>query len=537
MSPSPRPTSLRVLLPSAAGGPRPAEASGSDGAPPAHPSALDSRERLAHLIRERFAGRRLVVVSNRAPVVHVRDAGGGITTLQPASGLTTAMLPIVEACGGTWVAHGNGTADFDVTDARDGLGWPADRPTFRLRRVRLEADVERGYYYGLANEALWPLCHVAYVPPVFRHRDWECYRAANRAFADAVLDELGDGPGVVFVNDYHFALLPRLLRRARPDLLIAQFWHIPWPNRQVWRVLPWAEEFLDGLLGNDLLGFHVQSHCNHFLDTVDRTIEACVEHEHHCATRGGRATFARPFPISIDARAFTALARSSTFESTFPELAARTRGQLLLLGVDRLDYTKGIPHRLQAFETLLERHPDLRGLATLVQVGAPTRAVLPRYAALAREVEALVAAINARFGAPGWTPVHYLAEHHDRGALAALYRRADACLVTSLHDGMNLVAKEYVAARAGLPGTLLLSKFTGASRELLEASLVNPYDVEGSAEVLAAALRLPDATRAEAMRRMHDRVERHDVFNWARRFFRGLDEVARRREAPQFLGS
>ncbi|HEU4407071.1 MAG TPA: trehalose-6-phosphate synthase [Polyangiaceae bacterium] len=505
--------------------------------PAAPAKALGSRERLVELIRERFAGRRLVVVSNRAPVLHVRGEGGRLATLQPASGLTTAMLPIVEACGGTWVAHGGGTADFDVTDARGGLGWPPERPAFRLRRVRLAPDVERGYYYGLANEALWPLCHVAYVPPVFRHRDWAHYREANRAFADAVLDELGDGPGVVFVNDYHFALLPRMLRRARPDLLVAHFWHIPWPNRQVWGLLPWAEEFLDGLLGSDLLGFHVQGHCGHFLDTVDRALEARVEHEYHRATRGGHATFVRPFPISIDARAFTALARARPFEAAFPGVAARTDGRLVLLGVDRLDYTKGIPHRLQMFETLLERHPDFRGRATLVQVGAPTRSVLPRYAALAREVAALVAGINTRFGTPGWRPVLYLDEHHDRDALAALYRRADACLVTSLHDGMNLVAKEYVAARAGLPGTLLLSKFTGAARELLEASLINPYDVEGSAEVLAAALRLPDAARAEGMRRMLSRLERHDVYNWARRLFRSLDEVAWRREALGFPGT
>jgi trehalose 6-phosphate synthase len=218
-------------------------------------------------------------------------------------------------------------------------------------------------------------------------------------------------------------------------------------------------------------------------------------------------------------------------------VAAQTDGRLLLLGVDRLDYTKGIPHRLQMFETLLERHPAFRGRATLVQVGAPTRSVLPRYAALAREVAALVAGVNARFGTPGWRPVLYLDEHHDRDALAALYRRADACLVTSLHDGMNLVAKEYVAARAGLPGTLLLSKFTGAARELLEASLINPYDVEGAAEVLAAALELPDAARAEGMRRMLGRIERHDVYNWARRLFRSLGEVAWRREALSFPGN
>ena len=499
--------------------------------------ALPSRERLLRLVSERFAGRKLVVVSNREPIIHERAADGGHRVLHPASGMTTALGPITEACHGVWVAHGSGSADFDVTDARDGLDWPPGSPTHRLRRVRLTADVERGYYYGLSNEGIWPLCHIAYTQPLFRHGDWESYRVANRAFADAVLDEVGDEPAVVLVQDYHLGLVPRMLRRERPDLLIALFWHIPWPNREVMRVFPWQGDFLRGMLGSDLVGFHVQHHCNNFLDTVDRTVESVVDYEHVRAIREGRSTYVRPFPISIDVDAFADAARRRTFEFTFPDLAAAVHGKLLLLGVDRLDYTKGITHRLRVIEALLEQDASLRGRLCFVQVGAPTRTVIPRYADLAREVRELVEHVNRRFSTSDWRPVHYLHEHHDREELAVLFRRADACLVTSLHDGMNLVAKEYIAAHAGAPGTLVLSKFTGAARELHEACLINPYDIEGTAAVVAESLRLAPSARAEAMRRLEERIRAHDIYDWAHDILRSLDDVARRKDAQRFPGN
>ncbi|MEW5854005.1 MAG: trehalose-6-phosphate synthase [Myxococcota bacterium] len=497
-----------------------------------------SQKRMEALVRERFAGRRLVVVSNREPVVHQRGANGKLKVQQPAGGLTTAMLPIVQACRGVWIAHGSGNADFDVTDARDGLEWPPENPSFRLRRVRLPPDVEAGYYNGLANEGIWPLCHLAYTAPLFRHSDWVMYREANRIFSEAVLEEIGDEPAVVFSHDYHLGLLQRMLRNRRPDLLMAQFWHIPWPNREVMGVMPWMAELLHGMLGNDLMGFHVQQHCNNFLDTVDRGIESLVDYENHRAIRGRKSTYVRPFPISIDVHAYQQTAAEKPFEKVFPELAARTHGQVMLLGVDRLDYTKGIPHRLRAFESLLEQYPEWRGKATFVQIGAPSRTTIPRYAALADEVQALVRQINSRFGGQErWTAVHYLPEHHDREMLAALYRRADVCMVTSLHDGMNLVAKEYIAAHAGTPGTLVLSKFTGAARELLEACLVNPYDIEATAALIVETLRMSPQQRADAMRRLYERVCAHDVYDWATDVLTGLDEVSRRQEAQAFPGN
>ncbi|RYE94638.1 MAG: trehalose-6-phosphate synthase [Myxococcales bacterium] len=497
---------------------------------------MRSPDQLAELIRTRFHGRKVVVVSNREPIVHQRR-GDRIEVQHPASGLTTAMTPIVEACGGTWIAHGSGSADFDVTDAQGCLGWPPSEPTYRLRRVALSAELEKGYYYGLANEGLWPLCHIAYTAPIFRHRDWEAYREANQLFARAVLDEIGDQRAVVFVNDYHFALLPRMLRDVRPDLLIAHFWHIPWPNREVMRVMPWGEEFLHGLLGNDLLGFHIKHHCNNFLDTVDRGVEGRVDYEHDRVIRGGHSTYVRPFPISIDLEGFSETSQGATFADTFPELAARTVGQTLLLGVDRLDYTKGVPHRLRIVESILERWPERRGKLAFVQVGAPTRSAIGRYRALAEEVEELVAEINGRYAYDGWQPIHYLSEHHDRDRLAVLFRRADACLVTSLHDGMNLVAKEYIAAQQDGEGVLLLSKYTGAARELPEACLINPYDIEGSAELLEQALRLPSPVRREAMSRLRARIHQHDVYDWAAQLFSSLADVSARGEAAAFPGN
>jgi trehalose 6-phosphate synthase len=499
------------------------------------------RERFVESLTSQLAGRKLVVVSNREPVVHVRHEDR-VDVLTPASGLTTALAPIVSACGGTWVAHGSGTADFDVTDSLDKVQVAAAElggdSKFWLKRVRLSKEIEEGYYYGYANEGLWPLCHVAYTAPIFRQNDWEAYSEANRLFADAILKEVGGSQNaIVLVNDFHLGLVPRMLREARPDLLLAQFWHVPWPSQETTRVCPQLQLLLSGMLGNDLLGFHVEHHCNNFLGTVDRSIEALVDWEHHSAQHRGHRTFVRSFPISIDVQSFTRMARARSFESEYAELAGRVQDRRLLLGVDRLDYTKGIPHRLQMIGNLLASNPQWRERVVFVQVGAPSRTVIPRYRALACEVQELVDEINDRFATPNWRPVEYLSEHQDRSRVAVLMRRAEACLVTPLHDGMNLVAKEYVAARAGLPGTLVLSKFTGAARELPEACLINPYDVDGSADLILQSLRMPEEQRADAMRVMLQHITRNNVYRWSYRLFRSLDEVARRSAARVFPGN
>ena len=492
-----------------------------------------TQERLEDVVRERLGGARLVVVANREPYIHQFE-GDEIRCVRPASGLATALDPVMRACGGVWVAHGSGTADHATVDDRDRLAVPPETPAYTLRRVWLNKMEEQGYYYGFSNEALWPLCHVAYTRPRFDAADWEQYRLVNRKFADAVLEEVGDGPAIVFVQDYHFALLPQMLKDARNDLVVAQFWHIPWPNREVFRVCPWQNELLDGLLGNDLLSFHIQYHCNNFLDTVDRAIEARVDTEHFSVTKGGRTTRVRPHPISIDPD-FVRVSLPSNVEFA----SRRIRGELglrserLLVAADRVDYTKGIPERFAAVERLLERHPELKGSFSLVQVGAPSRTHIPAYRRLNEELETMAEEINWRFGQNRWRPIVFVNEHYEPERLYALYRMAAGCVVSSLHDGMNLVAKEFVAARDDHQGVLVLSQFTGAARELGDAVLVNPFAVDDFADALHRALTMPAEEQEHRMQRMRAQIHDNNVYRWAGML---LSEVGRLVGARQSVG-
>jgi trehalose 6-phosphate synthase len=470
---------------------------------------------LEEVARTRLGGARLIVVANREPFIHVYD-GEDIRCMRPASGLTTALGPVLQACGGTWVAHGSGDADRAASDERGRVSVPPECPSYVLRRVWLSKEELQGYYYGVANEAFWPLCHVAYTRPRFDADDWEQYRRVNRKFAEAVLEEVGDEPAVVFVQDYHFALLPRMLKNARPDLVVLQFWHIPWPNREVFRICPWQEEVLDGLLGNDLLSFHVQYHCNNFLETVERALESKVELERFAVTRGGKTTFVRPQPISIDPDLPAPLpAEEARKEERRLRKLLGVRDQQLLLGVDRVDYTKGIPERFRAVDRLLTVHPELKRTFTFVQVGAPSRVHIPTYRRLNEELEELVEEINWRHGNHTWRTIVFLNEHHDAKQLDPLYRMASVCVVSSLHDGMNLVAKEYIAARDDLRGVLVLSRFTGAAQELTDALLINPYAVDEFAEALRQALVMPPHEQERRMRQLRRQVADNNIYRWA----------------------
>jgi trehalose 6-phosphate synthase len=472
-----------------------------------------TKERLEDVARTRLGGAKLVVVANREPFIHTRDRSG-IRCNRPASGLTTALDPVMQACGGVWVAHGSGNADRATADERGRVAVPPEQPTYVLRRVWLTKQEEEGYYYGFANEALWPLCHVCYARPRFNAADWEHYRQVNRKFADAVLDEVGTAPAVVFVQDYHFALLPRMLKEARPDLVVLQFWHIPWPNREVFRICPWQEAILDGLLGNDLLSFHIQYHCNNFLETVDRALESRIDMDRFAVTRGGKTTLVHPHPISIDPAAAAAPADVKE-EGRRLRKALGLGDEALLVGVDRVDYTKGLPERLRAVDRLLTLQPDLKRTFTLVQVAAPSRVHIPTYRRLNDELSALVEEINWRHGNHTWRPIVYLHEHHTAEQLYPLYRAAHACVVSSLHDGMNLVAKEFVASRDDQRGVLVLSHFTGAAQQLTEALLVNPYAVDEFAEVLRVALAMPEAEQERRMRQLRAQVLDNNIFRWA----------------------
>jgi trehalose 6-phosphate synthase len=472
----------------------------------------------------------LVVVGNREPYIHLRRVreprwwsrlfGGKpteeTTWIRPASGVVTALDPVMRACGGTWVAHGSGSADVEASDAKGRVRVPPDRPAYTLRRVWLSREEEEGYYYGAANNAIWPLCHIAYARPEFNESDWEAYSRVNRRFAETVLDEIGSKPAVVFIQDYHFALLPRFIKDARPDVTVCQFWHIPWPNPETFRVCPWAEQMLHGLLGNDLLSFHVQFHCNNFLETVERMMEARVDYEHFAVVRGGHPTLVKPFAISIDPDLWATPPRHERqAEDRQVREALGIGDERIVFGVDRLDYTKGIPDRLRAFERLLIRHPEWRERVVFVQVGAPSRDQLTRYRSLSREVDELVADVNGRFASGSWRPIVYMHEHREQAQLAPIYRAASVCVVSSLHDGMNLVAKEFIASRGDHRGVLVLSRFTGAARELNEAVLVNPFAVDSFADSMHFALSMPEDQQERRMRALHARVRNHTVYDWA----------------------
>lgn len=475
-----------------------------------------THESLQAWVRERLAGHKLIVVANREPFIH-RYAGRKIECIRPASGMATAVGPLMEACGGVWVAHGSGNADRAVVDAQDRVRVPPEEPRYVLRRVWLSREQEKSFYYGMSNDGLWPLCHVVFERPSFNPEDWQGYREVNRLFADAVLQEAAGHPAVVLVQDYHFALLPRMLKESNPQMLVGHFWHIPWPNRETFRALPWQEEMLDGLLGNDLLGFHVRYHCQNFLDTIDRTLEARVDWERYEVIRGGKSTMVRPFPISIDyaehVRMADGPAVAAAGECWRQELALGD--EIIACGIERLDYTKGIPERLKALDLLFERHPEYRERLTFVQVAVPSRTQVPAYERVEDTVDHLVSKINYRYSSGSWRPVHLIKEHKSPAQMAALHRLSSFCVVSSLHDGMNLVAKEFVASRADDDGVLILSRFTGSARELDDAVQVNPFSVEELADAMHLALQMPPEERQRRMRKMRAQVEYNNVFRWA----------------------
>ncbi len=483
-------------------------------------------DRLAVHVRAKLQDGRLFVVSNREPYTHVRR-GKSIEVSVPASGLVTALEPVLRACDGTWVAHGSGDADMETVDANDRLIVPPDDPRYTLRRVWLTKDEEEGYYYGFANEGLWPLCHIAHTRPLFRASDWQHYQEVNRKFADALLEEMENvSRPVVLVQDYHFALLPRMIKQARPDARVAIFWHIPWPNPEAFGICPWQRELVDGLLGADLIGFHIQSHCTNFLQTVDRIVESRIDWEHFSVQRLDHHTAVRPFPISVEA----VDAATEPHESAYEERATLLKSlgveaALMGVGVDRMDYTKGILERFLAIERFLEKYPRYQGVFTFVQIGAPSRTHIKRYHDLQAEVEAEADRINWRFQADQWKPIVLLNRQHSHKEIEPYYRAADLCLVTSLHDGMNLVAKEFVATRQDERGVLILSCFTGAARELRDALQVNPYDIDQTAEAIRAALEMQSEEKQLRMQRMRRLVRENNVYRWAGTLIGELCEV------------
>ncbi|MBI3398450.1 MAG: trehalose-6-phosphate synthase [Deltaproteobacteria bacterium] len=480
--------------------------------------SLWTANRLKEHMRVELGGKKLFLVSNREPYMHIRE-GRAIKSIVPAGGLVTALDPVMRICDGVWIAHGSGEADREAVDNNDKLRVPPEEPAYTLKRVWLTKEEENGYYYGFSNEGIWPLCHITHTRPVFRLEDWVYYQRVNEKFADALLKEITDEDSpLILIQDYHLALVPLLLKEKRPDAKTAIFWHIPWPNPEVFGICPWQKEILIGMLGADIIGFHIQLHCNNFLDTVDRFLESKSDWAQFSVNRGAHTTLIKPFPISVSFEGFldkTAAGeeREALKKNILKEIAVQAI--YLGVGVDRIDYTKGIPERFRAIERFLEKYPEFMEKFTFVELGAPSRTHIKRYHDLLAEVEETVDAINWRFRTKEWKPIVFLKGHHSHETINPFYRASDICMVTSLHDGMNLVAKEFVASRDDEDGALILSQFTGASRELKDAIIINPYDIEATADAICLSLKMEAADRSERMKRMRAVVKEYNIYRWA----------------------
>lgn len=489
--------------------------------------SLWTADRLKDHMRVELKGKKLYLVSNREPYLHEKD-GPGIRCIVPAGGLVTALDPVMRVCDGLWIAHGSGDADRETVDGNNKLRVPPGEPAYTLKRVWLTKEEEDGYYYGFANEGLWPLCHITHNRPEFRLEDWNHYMKVNEKFADALFEEIsGEEFPMILVQDYHLALLPSLIKEKRPDAKVAIFWHIPWPNPEAYGICPWRQEILQGMLGSDIIGFHIQFHCNNFLETVDRFLESKIDWEQFSVTRGGHTTMVKPFPISVSSELPSGTAPPEGWPAKEDLLRnAGVRAEYLGVGVDRIDYTKGIPERFRAIERFFEKHPEYLGRFTFVELGAPSRTHIKKYRDLMMEIEETVEKVNWRFQTKTWRPIVFLKAHHTHEAIEPYYRASDLCMVTSLHDGMNMVAKEFVAARDDEDGVLILSQFTGASRELKDAVIVNPYDIEQMADAILLSLGMEPEERSGRMRRMRANIREYNIYRWAGKL---IAELARLR--------
>jgi trehalose-6-phosphate synthase len=477
-----------------------------------------NKKSLYDLVQDKLKDYLFIVVSNREPFVHT-FSGQEIKCMMPASGLTVALDPVMQACGGTWIAHGSGDADKEVVNFANKVDVPPGNPQYSLKRVWLSREDENGYYYGFANEALWPLCHIVYNRPTFRESDWNAYKKVNRLFASSVLEEVGDKKAFVFIQDYQLSLVARFIKEGNPsgNIITAQFWHIPWPNPEAFRICPWQKEILEGLLSNDLLGFHIRYHCNNFMDTVARSLEARIDTDRNEITYNSHRTAIRPFPISVD---YDVLSQSAQTEEVAREIT-RIKGKISLkdeiigIGIERFDYTKGIPDRFKAIDRFLENNPQYLKKMVFIQAGVSSRTHIEAYKTLNKDIDSLAEQINWKYSADWWKPIILWRENLPPATLMALRCMADFCIVSSLHDGMNLVAKEYIASRFDEKGVLILSPFTGSSRELTDAILVNPYATDHFAEAIKSAIEMPETEQRRRMRKMREIVRENNIYKWA----------------------
>ncbi|HPT39071.1 MAG TPA: trehalose-6-phosphate synthase [Candidatus Omnitrophota bacterium] len=478
---------------------------------------LWTEAKLKDLIHAKLGENSLFVVSNREPYMHVFDENlGKETCIRPASGVVTAIHPILSACGGTWIAHGSGNSDKKFVNSKDKLGVPPEDNRYILKRVWLNKEEEQGYYYGFSNEGLWPLCHNTHTRPVFKESDWRMYKEVNQKFADSILNELPVSSPFIFIQDYHFTLLPKMIKDKRPDAKVALFWHIPWPTPEAFMICPYQNEILEGMLGCDLIGFHVQNHCNNFLDTANRLLESRVDTEKFSVVRSGKETFIRAFPISIDSHIGDGSFRVDPVRQVEKlKKEFELNDETIVVGVDRIDYTKGIVEKILAVDRFLDKYPEYKKKFVFIQLAAPSRTHIKRYHDLIGEIDELVEKINWKHIDGNWKPIIYLKKHFSQDDIQPYYRLGDICIVSSLHDGMNLVAKEYVAEKDDLSGVLILSQFTGAARELTDAILVNPYSIEEFADSIKLAIQMPREEKVRRMVNMRKVIVENNIYRWA----------------------
>ena len=485
------------------------------------------KERLYRLVQDKLGDYLFLVVSNREPYIHTMS-GDKIVSNRPVSGLTEALDPVMRAAKGTWVAQGTGDADRKVVDDHNRVAVPPEKPEYTLRRVWLTEEEVAGFYLGFANEALWPLCHVTFTAPVFRESDWNTYKKVNQIFADAVLEEVAGRKAVVLVQDYHFALLSQMIKKRKPELTVGQFWHIPWPTHEIFRTCPWQEEILAGILGNDLMGFHIQSFCNNFLETARNILEVRIDPEKSAVIRQGNTTVVQPFPISVD---FDNLAQEVETEAVAKEMESlreefNLAGKYVGIGMDRMDYTKGIPQRLQALDRFFEDCPSYKGKVVFFQAGMPSRTQIESYQDIGQRIDDLMDGINDKYGTDSWRPVIAMTRQLSPVTLTALRRLAHFCVVSSLHDGMNLVAKEFVASRGDGDGVLILSQFTGAATELQDSLLINPFAISQFAGKIKEAIEMPEVERRRRMQAMRAIVADNNIYRWGASMVSRLISIA-----------
>ena len=510
-----------------------------------------TRDRLQTLIKTSFGERRVVIVANRKPLP-AGPGPNGAGASQSVSGLLSALIPLIEVSGGTWIGHGHRDGDSERDSERDSdsenenenegaaaqrngpVMASASRPSYRLRNVEIQAQDYKRYYNGFSNQGLWPLCHITYTQPQFKQADWQAYCRVNQRFAEAVLEETQGQQAIVFIQDYHLSLLSSLLKKKNPNLLIAQFWHIPWPHHDQLRTCPFQQEIVSGLLGNDLLGFQTANNCANFLES-ERHNQASQENPYQQGLPSNfNTTTVKAFPISIDMRAHEDLANSTAAVQAMEKWKDKYQlnNKIIGIGIERLDYTKGLLQKMQAIEIVLGKRPDLRGRLVFIQLAISSRCEQTLYRKLGHQLKQLVNTINQQYGDREWMPIILQLDAHDQVDLVAIERLAKFCVVNSLHDGMNLVAKEFCAARLDNQGVLILSEFTGSALELSGALMINPFAIERIADAMLEAIAMEPQEEARRMIAMRNTISRQNIFRWGADIVQALKDIEGTKAQP-----